>query len=137
MTTYIIDSFYVLLPHSLRVDGPQHDVCSEPLECSSRPAKLRSINELGYSAEISIRAYRIKHIHIPVEHPHALAELQICVWLGRVHVKNVVKSVIVELAEHGICARVGSMFALYTRELLAMVYHSEKRPGRILPCACA
>ena len=68
-----------------------------------------------------MRAYRIKHIHIPVEHPHALAELEICVWLGGVHVENVVKSVIVELAEHGICARVGSMLPLCTRELLAMV----------------
>ena len=71
-----------------------------------------------------MRAYRIKHIHIPVEHPHALTELQICVRLGGVHVENVVKSVIVELAEHGICARVGSMFPLHTSELLAMVSHS-------------
>lgn len=62
--------------------------------------------------EILMRAYEIKNVHISMEHLHALAELQILVWLGGVHVENVVKSIIVEFAERSICARVGSMFPL-------------------------
>ncbi len=59
-----------------------------------------------------MRAYEIENVHIPMEHLHALAELQILVWFGGVHVENVVKSIIVELAERGICTRVGSIFPL-------------------------